>query len=499
MPTPDDAVLGRLSLFHLQAVVAIDSASDEDSTAVPTTVGQTVLAQHLAEFYGALGAQVEQDDHANVIASLPGRGTGVDKPPVALLVHLDTARGTEALQSLHVLPKWDGSPVPYPENPGLRVDVDTYPDLREFVDHDVVYGSGTAPFGLDDKLGLAHCMTLAKVLLHLNPTVSHPPLLLIARPDEEVGRDEALIAVAQLLAQRGVPFGYTVDGIWPYEINVENFNAAGGTVRFEGVDSPPMQDPHTLVLKGVNTHGATAKAEGHRSALRFAAELQQRGVRVAAFCSDELRDCDGVCVIEGAPRDQLDAVVGPHTSRGASWSLTPGGQVPERDATAHVLAWVSAFHASDPGFALAAEDSAGGEGYSALYRARPSAEGMRVSVRIRDFSPEGLQARIAHVVAQAGERAVDVVHQYDNMGPALAECPQLVDVAQAAADRAGLPTVVQPIRGGTGVDPFLQVGVPIGNLGTGYFAPESEKELTSLQHMAGHARWLVELVQGLAN
>ena len=66
----------------------------------------------------------------------------------------------------------------------------------------------------------------------------------------------------------------------------------------------------------------------------------------------------------------------------------------------------------------------------------------------------------------------------------------------AAAD-VGVEALVFPIRGGTGVDPFLDVGIPIANLGTGYFAPESEKELTSLQKMAGHARWLFALVQRL--
>ena len=44
------------------------------------------------------------------------------------------------------------------------------------------------------------------------------------------------------------------------------------------------------------------------------------------------------------------------------------------------------------------------------------------------------------------------------------------------------------------MDPFLVRGVAIANLGTGYFAPESEKELTSLQLMATHARWLCALV-----
>ena len=57
----------------------------------------------------------------------------------------------------------------------------------------------------------------------------------------------------------------------------------------------------------------------------------------------------------------------------------------------------------------------------------------------------------------------------------------------------------RPIRGGTGVDPFLAVNVPIANLGTGYFAPESEKELTSKQNIARHVLWLAHLVQHIAS
>ena len=67
--------------------------------------------------------------------------------------------------------------------------------------------------------------------------------------------------------------------------------------------------------------------------------------------------------------------------------------------------------------------------------------------------------------------------------------------AGAGADAIGLVAPLLPIRGGTGVDPFLNVGIAVANLGTGYFAPESEKELTSLEMLSQHARWLLALVQ----
>ena len=40
--------------------------------------------------------------------------------------------------------------------------------------------------------------------------------------------------------------------------------------------------------------------------------------------------------------------------------------------------------------------------------------------------------------------------------------------------------------------------IPIANLGTGYFAPETEKELTSMQVMAQHVLWLAAILQEVA-
>ncbi len=115
-------------------------------------------------------------------------------------------------------------------------------------------------------------------------------------------------------------------------------------------------------------------------------------------------------------------------------------------------------------------------------------------LRLRDFSEQGLRERIAHVQSLAGN-ACAVTHQYVNMGPRLVDRPELVRWAKGAGLVVGQEVPVLPIRGGTGVDPFLDAGVAVANLGTGYFAPESEKELTSMEMLSGHAKWLLALVQ----
>jgi tripeptide aminopeptidase len=527
--TPD--AIADLSLAHLRATVRVDSQSNEWSTTIPSSEGQRTLARQVAAFFSDLGAEVSEDDHANVVASLPGRGAGVGKPPVAFMVHLDTSRGTEATDELQVLPAWDGRRLPYSDNARLNVDVANYPEVATYVGQDLVFGSGRAPFGLDNKLGLAHMMTLARLLAD-EPGIDHPPLLLVARPDEEIGRMAAVAGLAEAFAARGVPLGYTLDGLLPFEVNVENFNAAQASVLFPDEPLPDAEDlpvvGNVVVhLGGVNTHGATARAEGHRSATRFAAEvtaylsatgLAPDWIVPIAFESDALRDCDAelMFLLRGTTdsdlaeaqtglRAAVAAVVEPHVARGASWSIAapePAEPAPPSAATWAMLRFVAAFMASQPPFTLLAEDSDGHDGYSNPFRARSAATGLVLDLRLRDFTDAGLAARAEHVqqVADAaGAGSVTITQQYVNMGPRLADRPELVTWPTLAATAVGAAARVLPIRGGTGVDPFLDRGIPIANLGTGYFAPESEKEFTSRQLMAGHALWLLALVQILAD
>lgn len=503
--TPE--AIAQKSLEHLQFVVAIDSSSDENSTTIPSTPGQAELARQLVTFFEHLGATTELDPQANLVARLAGRGTKQHAAPLALMVHLDTARGTAAVPALNVEKAWSGRNLPYPNNENLQVSVKNYPALERYVGQDVVFGPGDAPFGLDDKLGLTHLMTLAW-LLKEHPEVDHPPLLFVARPDEEIGRMEALLGLADLLAASHVTSGYTIDGLDPFEINIENFNASRASVDFAAQPLEASANVARVMLGGVNTHGATAKVEGHRPATRFAAEIlaelksREANVRLVWFVCDELRDCDAVAhFVYDEPEDLgelfevTEQVVAPHLPRGASFEVSEADTAPGFDAAAQTaIEWVGQFLSSAPGFTLSAEDSEGFDGYSQPYRVLPVEGGFRLDVRLRDFDPVQLRAREEHVRQQAARLPVEVVQQYINMGPKLKERPELVEWAQAAAARLGVQPVIQPIRGGTGVDPFLEHGIGVANLGTGYFAPESEKEFTTLQTMSSHALWLFELV-----
>lgn len=507
-----------MSRAHLEKVVAIESSSDESSTSVPSTQGQRELSRFLEGFFAEQGCEVTVDRHANVIARLAGRGVHADAAPLALMIHLDTARGTEARDGLELLEAWDGTRIPYPDNDRLQVSVEHYPCTARYVGHDLLHGGGTAPFGLDDKLGLAHMMTLARLLAD-DPSIPHRPILFIGRPDEEIGREEALVGLAEWLAEQGIDSGYTVDGLEPFEVNVENFNGMGASLRFadreQGSGAPgPGGHVVDVTLLGVNTHGATANAEGHRGAVRFAAELvaTMAGSSAVAldFRSNALRDCDGVLRLWLGDDDArialetaLARIVEPHVPRGAGWSVTETeasvGESSHIRATQDMLAFVSSFMGSRTDAPLMCEDSEGFEGYTQPYRARVVDGHLQLDVRIRDFDRAALEKRRDHLVSLATSLVdgieIDVVEHYGNMAAKLAHRHDLLDAALHAARDIGVEAKRLPIRGGTGVDPFLDRGVFVANLGTGYFAPESEKELTSMQLLAQHALWLLALVQ----
>ena len=517
--------LAQLGTMHLEQVIAIDSQSDEASETVPSTEGQRVLSDHLRRFFEGLGYTSEQDDSANLIVRVPATAGSETAPRLALMVHMDTSEGTEAVSALERVPAWDGSRVRYPQNDRLHVSADRYSATRDFVGEDLLHGPGRAPIGLDDKLGMCELMTLARVL-QANPTVPHGELFLVFRPDEEIGRMAAVEGLADLLVAKGVSRGYTVDGIAPFEVNVENFNASRARVRVPSryAEAGPRRARLDLRVDGVKSHGATAKAEGYLNATLIVTRALQAladssaGIFPIGFETDTAGEtsADVSFALHGADPSEVaaarDALLGalseqtdPAGWRGACWEVV--AETPIVDAPPSiepVFDLIARFLEQPHPTPLLSEASEGAEGYSNPYAISAGAGGgCQLDFRLRDFDPAALRAREAHVVEVAADcglddEAVTVTQQYINMGPALADYPELVEWAVAALEPLGHPARRYPIRGGTGVDPFLARGIGIANLGTGYFAPESEKELTSRQSIARHSLWLINLVQQVA-
>jgi di/tripeptidase len=517
--------LAEAGAAHLEAVIAIDSHSDERSETIPSTEGQRHLSEYLKGFFDELGFETVIDDNANLIAK--ASGTASKAPKVAFMVHMDTARGTDAVPELARLEKWDGSRIPFAKNDKLEVSVERYPETALYVGEDLLFGPGESPIGLDDKLGMAEMMTLAEEISRV-PQLERPDVVFVCRPDEEIGRMAAIESLADALKDVGVTHGYTIDGLAPFEINTENFHASMARVHIAGRPLELLELPRaqtvTLQVSGAKSHGATAKSEGYLNATvvfaRAMAPLTGRqDLFPVRFQSDHLAETDATITftLRGEDDEAVErartalfnaftAELGDHTWKGAGVSVVEDVQAdpsaPLTDEAMRLFATLATFLKVPGPSPLLSEDSDGYQGYSNPCFVDVVDGGLELSYRLRDFDDDKLSEREAHIKTVCaegpGELPVKVQRQYVNMGDALKPFPELVHWAEAAAVAAGVEVLRRPIRGGTGVDPFLERGIPVANLGTGYFAPESEKEFTSVQKIGQHAHWLVHLLAQIA-
>ena len=212
---------------------AIDSQSDEDSPAQPSTAQQLDMARLLETELREMGAaDVRITDYGTVLATIPGTAPG---PVIGFLAHVDTAPQFNATGvKPRVIRGWNGGAISYPDDPTLTLSPETSPHLAEKLGHDIVTASGTTLLGADDKAGVAVLMTAARHLL-ANPAISRPTLRLAFTPDEEIGRG----VDKRLPADLGVDFAYTFDGGAVGEIEYESFSADGAVVTVKGVSIHP--------------------------------------------------------------------------------------------------------------------------------------------------------------------------------------------------------------------------------------------------------------------
>lgn len=212
---------------------AIDSQSNEDAPAQPSTTIQLDILRLLEQELIGIGAtEVQLTDYGTVLATLPGTAAG---PTIGLLAHVDTAPQFNATGVKPRLIKgYNGGEISFPDNPTLSLSPAAFPYLATKQGHDIVTASGLTLLGADDKAGVAIIMTAARHLL-ANPDIPHPPLRIAFTPDEEIGRG----VDARLPKDLKADFAYTFDGGAVGEIEYESFSADGAMVKITGVSIHP--------------------------------------------------------------------------------------------------------------------------------------------------------------------------------------------------------------------------------------------------------------------
>ena len=225
--------------------VKIDTQSDENSTACPTTAKQHNLAKLLVKELEAMGAdEITYDkEHCYVYATVPATKGCENRPVLGFIAHMDTAPAvTGENVKPRIIENYDGKDIVLNDEKNIVMKVSDFPELVEYTGKRLIVTDGTTLLGADDKAGVAEIMTMAEQLL-LSRDIPHGKIRIGFTPDEEVGAGADHFDVKLF----GADYAYTVDGGKLGELEYENFNAAGATVTFHGRSVHPGDAKNKMV------------------------------------------------------------------------------------------------------------------------------------------------------------------------------------------------------------------------------------------------------------
>lgn len=234
--------------------VKVDTKSNADNEACPSTPGQLTLARQLVEELKAIGMEeVTLDDNGYVMATLPSN-TDKPVPTIGFLAHVDTApefTGTNV--NPQIVENYGGGDIVLNEALKITLSPKDFPELAHYQGHTLITTDGTTLLGADNKAGIAEIMT-AMVYLIQHPEIKHGRVRVAFTPDEEIGRGPHRFDVAAFDAK----YAYTVDGGPLGELEYESFNAAQAKLTFNG------KSVHPGTAKGKMVNSAKIAMEFNR-------------------------------------------------------------------------------------------------------------------------------------------------------------------------------------------------------------------------------------------
>lgn len=219
--------------------VGFETTSDEFSPVCPSTDGQKVLGAALVAEMRDMGiSDARMDENGYVYGTVPG---GPQLPTIGLIAHMDTSPDASGADIKARIVAYDGGDVCLNEEKDIWLREQDYPSLKNHHGKHLIVTDGTTLLGADDKAGVAEILTAAEFLLKNKP--HHATLKIGFTPDEEIGRGADLFDVKGF----GADFAYTADGGAIGELEYENFNAAGATVVFHGLNIHPGSAKNKMV------------------------------------------------------------------------------------------------------------------------------------------------------------------------------------------------------------------------------------------------------------
>ena len=214
--------------------VAVDTQSNPESETQPSAAKELDLLRLLCQELKAMGLEAELDQYGYVMATIP---SNCDKeiPAVGFIAHVDTAPDASGADiKPQIIPDYDGSDIPLKGVEGLSLKVSDFPELLDYKGQTIITTDGTTLLGADDKAGVAEIMNAVQYIVE-HPEFKHGEIKIGFTPDEEIGRGVVKFDVEKF----GARYAYTMDGGAVGELEYENFNAAGATVKIQGRNIHP--------------------------------------------------------------------------------------------------------------------------------------------------------------------------------------------------------------------------------------------------------------------
>ena len=214
--------------------VAVDTKADPESETQPSAARELDLLKMLRDELVAMGVEATLDEYGYVMASIPSN-CEKDVPAVGFIAHADTAPDAPGNDvKPQIIENYDGGDIELKGVPGLSLKPSEFPELLNYKGQTIITTDGTTLLGADDKAGIAEIMNAVQYIVE-HPEFKHGDIKIGFTPDEEIGRGVVKFDVEKF----GAKYAYTMDGGQIGELEYENFNAAGATIRIQGCNVHP--------------------------------------------------------------------------------------------------------------------------------------------------------------------------------------------------------------------------------------------------------------------
>ena len=214
--------------------VAVDTQSDPDSDSQPSAAKELTLLMMLRDELNAMGVEATLDEYGYVMASIPSN-CGKEVPAIGFIAHADTAPDASGENvKPQIIENYDGGEIALKGVEGLSLKPSEFPEMLQYKGQTLITTDGTTLLGADDKAGIAEIMDAVQYIME-HPEFRHGDIKIGFTPDEEIGRGVVKFDVSRF----GAEYAYTLDGGAVGELEYENFNAAGATIRIQGCNVHP--------------------------------------------------------------------------------------------------------------------------------------------------------------------------------------------------------------------------------------------------------------------